>query len=180
MELKPRDIELFHEKYTKGASGECWEWTRGKDPKGYGRVKIRGYFFIASRLSFLIHNGYLPDDLLVCHSCDNPGCVNPDHLWLGTHKGNMQDMISKGRQRWVGQGGASNPRAVLGEPQAKEVIDLIAAGLDNKTIAARYGVTHSSISNIRRGKTWGRLRRPDDHPSFEPYGSLKAADRAAF
>lgn len=178
MELRQQDVDLFHEKYIVNEKTGCWDWVRAKDTKGYGHMKVRGFHFIASRLSFLIHNGYLPDDLMVCHSCDNPGCVNPGHLWLGTAKGNMQDMISKGRQRWVSRRGEENPRAVLSESQAREVIELIAAGLNNRAIAKRYGVTHASISNIRRGKTWRELPRPDS-PHFDRYGSTRAASRAA-
>ncbi len=171
---------MFSQYHKRNPDNGCWEWQMSVNSRGYGRFRVGRFVERAHRVSYRIHKGPIPKGMLVCHSCDNPGCVNPEHLWLGTPQGNMDDMIGKGRQRWVGQGGASNPRAVLSEKQAKEVIELIAAGLDNKTIAARYGVSHGSISNIRRGKTWQKLRRPDDHPSFELYGSLKAAARAVF
>jgi hypothetical protein len=78
----------------------CWEWQACKNEHGYGILNIgkRGLGKIrAHRLSFIIHKGEIPESLLVCHRCDNPTCVNPEHLFLGTQKDNTQDMIKKGR-----------------------------------------------------------------------------------
>lgn len=158
----------------------CWQWQMSTNHNGYGRFKVGAGVERAHRVSYHIHKGPIPEGMIVCHACDNPGCVNPDHLWLGSNADNSADMLRKGRHRTAPQAGEMNNRATLTEAQAREVISLIAAGLSNKAIATRYGVTHSSVSNIRRGKTWTRLRRPDDHPLFERYGSLKAAARAVF
>jgi len=76
----------------------CWEWTWNKDKDGYGLFHARPITQRAHRFSFYYHNGYLPDDMCVCHSCDNPSCVNPNHLWIGTVKDNNRDAMNKGRK----------------------------------------------------------------------------------
>lgn len=75
---------------------DCWIWTAGKNKKGYGQIKVSGKQEGAHRLSFTLYKGD-PSGMIVCHSCDNPSCVNPQHLWLGTPKDNMQDKERKGR-----------------------------------------------------------------------------------
>lgn len=77
----------------------CWIWMRHKMKKGYGRLRVKGKKMVASRASWVAHNGDIPDGMHVCHRCDNPSCVNPSHLFLGTARDNVQDCISKGRFR---------------------------------------------------------------------------------
>src|SRR3989304_6891698 len=76
---------------------ECWEWRRSKTPLGYGMLNIRGHTIYAHRISYIMTKSPIPDGLCVLHMCDNPGCINPFHLFLGTKKDNTRDMIVKGR-----------------------------------------------------------------------------------
>lgn len=90
-------IQVRFWKYVdKKGENECWEWNRSKYPNGYGRI---GKHY-AHRFSWILTNGEIPNGLHVCHSCDNPPCVNPKHLWLGTVADNMHDRDSKGRGRY--------------------------------------------------------------------------------
>ena len=88
---------------------KCWEWVGGKDGDGYGVLRVGSAecnFIKAHRVSFLIHYGEIPHGLVVCHTCDNPSCVNPKHLFIGSRKDNTRDMLKKGRAR----GGANAPQ----------------------------------------------------------------------
>lgn len=88
---------MFFKKAKKLKSG-CWQWKGSSNKDGYGTTRYMGKSIMAHRLSFLLHGGEIPDGMCVLHSCDNPPCVNPDHLFLGTHQDNMDDMARKGRR----------------------------------------------------------------------------------
>jgi hypothetical protein len=87
--------EQFWQNVQRDSPSECWEWAGSRLPEGYGRLGKE----IASRVSYRIHFGPIPDGIWVLHRCDNPPCVNPGHLFLGDHAANMRDAARKGRLR---------------------------------------------------------------------------------
>lgn len=101
--VRPPLNERFWAKVNKatglGPDGECWEWTGHLMKFGYGVVRADGKVRKAHRVSYALNNGPVPDDMMVCHRCDNPSCVRPDHLFLGTQQDNMDDRMAKGRYR---------------------------------------------------------------------------------
>lgn len=148
----------------------CWTWTGSKKSSGkdrYGGFKIKSHVTVrAHRLSYALYHGRSPGQMLVCHTCDNPECVNPMHLFLGTVKDNSIDMVRKGRQRSGPTQGEQNGAAKLTAVQVATIRDLIRAGLTNVAIAARYGVTHQLISRIRRGRSWGEAAMQPKYASL--------------
>lgn len=135
----------------------CWEWQRSIDNSGYGRVNIDGKIWLTHRLSWTIHNGPIPKTtsgrgMSVCHKCDNPKCINPDHLFLGTDKDNVHDAIHKNRR--ADQKGMNNPNRILTE---QDVRDIRSMPGPHRVIAARYGVSKYCIDEIRARTTWKHI-----------------------
>jgi hypothetical protein len=97
--MKATEIERFWAKVARKDPTDCWEWTRAKLPKGYGQCNWRGQRMQTHRLAYILSSSQdIPAERMVLHTCDNPPCCNPRHLWLGTAKDNSADMVSKGRQ----------------------------------------------------------------------------------
>jgi len=143
--------ERFEEKYTENGDG-CWIWTAAT-VKGYGMIKYQTQMHYAHRVSYELYKGLIPTDLYVLHRCDVRGCVNPDHLFLGTHADNMADMMAKGRSaRGVTRGnGAQNGMAKL---TAEDALAIYNSKARVKDLAVKYGVAPSNIYQIRAGSTW--------------------------
>lgn len=145
MKLEPKDIQRFESKFTKGNPEECWEW-QGKLNRKRGRFSVGAVTRYAYRFAYWIYRGEIPDGLSVCHTCDNPSCVNPDHLWLGTQVDNMRDMALKSRGR--------NAQTKLTPKQVKDIREKVSQGFKQKDIAAVYSVCPENISNIVNYKSW--------------------------
>jgi hypothetical protein len=96
-EIDPQAISRFEDKFIPEPNSGCWLWTAAISGKGYGRFGLGGKSRIASRVSYRIYKGDVPSRMFVCHTCDNPSCVNPDHLWLGSLTDNVRDCAQKGR-----------------------------------------------------------------------------------
>jgi hypothetical protein len=169
-------------------SGNCWNWIGTKDRDGYGLFLVHvnpspdpaRICMHAHRYAWKVTYGDFPDAKVVCHHCDNPSCVRPDHLFLGTIADNNRDRDLKGRtakgdrhwrfgrkqpfqyrMRFVriepgSRSGERNNRAKLTEPQVKSII---ADGRRNTAIAAEYGVTATLIGLIKKGKIWTHVQR---------------------
>ena len=145
----------FHAKYKRGDSDECWNWIGSKVPGGYGQIKAGGRYgkmLSAHRSAWEIAFGPIPEGLQVLHDCDNPGCVNPNHLTLGTTADNMKDMHQKGRA--ASQRGSCNGAAKLTEDQVLKIYN--APGI-HADIAAEYGMHKSNVSMIKTGRNWGHV-----------------------
>ena len=132
----------------------CWSWLGGKDPNGYGRINYRGVPMTASRVSYLVHFGDIPEGMNVCHKCDNPECTNPDHLFLGTQAVNVADMHEKGRARKKGSKGEAHGMAVLTDGQVREIKQ---SSESVSALAKRFNVSRPTIHDIVTGKTWRHI-----------------------
>jgi len=135
----------------------CWEWTGAKSTDGYGYMWIlRQKLSIKThRLSYIYEYGLVEKELCVCHRCDNPKCVRPDHLWQGTTAENNFDRIAKGRT--ASHVGEKNPSAKLKKEDIMEIKELRKTGLSQQKIANIFHVSQVRISMILLGKTWKHL-----------------------
>jgi hypothetical protein len=98
VQLTPNEILKFQGKVDRRQPDECWPWTGTRNDKGYGRARARGRQYPAAQIAWSIQNGVMfPVGKMACHSCDNPPCCNPKHIWVGTHDDNMADAAAKGR-----------------------------------------------------------------------------------
>lgn len=145
--------ERFAERIEVIESG-CWEWQGSKSDTGYGCF-YDGRAYRAHRYSWIQANGPIPAGLLVLHECDNRACVNPAHLFLGTHQENSVDMVAKGRQRRPrSTAGEMHGEAKLTDAAVREIRTSTATG---RSLAAKFGVSESAVSLVRRGKAWTHL-----------------------
>lgn len=135
----------------------CWYWTAGTNYEGRGRCYVKGYNFPAPRIAHEIFIGPIPDGLMVCHRCDNPGCLNPYHLFLGTAKDNSDDFFNKGRIRHNQQKGQENKTSKLTNSQVLEIRSL-KLSMTITQIASKYGVCFGTIAQILNGTTWRHLK----------------------
>lgn len=130
----------------------CWEWQAGGHEKGYGYFSISWHNIGAHRFSVLLATGKIPTQF-VLHSCDNPKCVNPNHLREGTRLDNARDACERGQQVV----GDTHPRSILNSDQVKEIKTLLGQKVLMRDIAARFGVSQGTISAISTGRNWGHI-----------------------
>ena len=152
--MRKSDVTRFWSKVDK--SGDCWVWTGYHQSDGYGRIRIGGRggpMFLAHRVSWQLQYGDA-GELFVCHRCDNPRCVNPGHLFLGTAADNNADRDAKGRASGGSHPGEKNPAAKLTTTDVAEIRFLRSGGLTLAKIGALYGVRESAVSRIVAGKRW--------------------------
>jgi len=142
-----------------GKEKDCWEWCGALHSKGYGKFTWNDKMSYAHRIAYEISNGTIPDNIYVCHTCDNPCCCNPDHLFLGTPLDNFLDMLQKERNPdYICKSGEYNIAAVLTEEQVLDIIEKHNT-LGYRKLAEQYGVAPSTIRNIIKGKNWTHLSR---------------------
>lgn len=157
----PKSVESrFWDKVNK--TDECWLWTASVVTGGYGSFGIGGRTYGAHRISWELVYGPISEGLCVLHKCDIPKCVRYDHLFLGTHQDNMDDMIRKGRDRKARgdahekAGGESNGRAKLTEEDVSRIKKLYLSGdYTQRQLANLFNVGRMMICNITKGRNWG-------------------------
>ena len=152
--MNDKHTKRFWSKIPRRETNQCWEWTGSKNRKGYGYITIAKRHFAAHRLAWELTIGAIPPGLCCCHHCDNPGCVNPAHLFLGTHDDNMADCKAKNRQTQ----GSRNPASKLLESDVLEIRTLLKRGLTQREVATRYNVKRQTIGDISTGTGWGWLK----------------------
>lgn len=140
-------LERFADKYVVSGNG-CWIWTGAKDASGYGHFGVAaGVSKKAHRVSHQMYVGHVPDGLYVCHTCDVPSCVNPAHLFLGTHQANMAD---RGKKKRTAHGEA-NGKSVI----TKEIAAYIRGSkLSERALAKELGIHRGTVNAVKSGRTW--------------------------
>jgi len=162
---KPKNpIIRFHYSYVEDKNTGCWVW-QGKSRSGscrkYGRIKVNGKNMAAHRFSWELYFGEIPRGLLVCHKCDNPECVNPKHLFIGTQKDNMKDMKDKGRQNKESHLGYNFHRGERNYNSRLRDGDVLKIRKDirpQRTIAKQYNVSQTLISKIKKHEIWRHIK----------------------
>jgi len=150
--------QRFHRRYRVDQKSGCWVWLGFKaDRRGYGGMRIDYRTVRAHRYSWEIHNGLIPNGLHVLHRCDNPPCVNPKHLFLGTNSDNVADMTAKGRGRGECKARGGRASRKLSFSQAQDIRREYRKGVvgySTTALGRKYGVTHGTIGKIVRGLTY--------------------------
>ena len=153
-------VERFWTKVRKGEG--CWEWLAAKNRTGYGAFGgTRPAVELAHRYSYRITYGAFDDELCVCHRCDNPACVRPDHLFLGTKGDNNRDMFAKKRGVFCHRKAEEHQRAKLTNDDVQFIRRRIHEGETISALAAKYGVTITAIWNMWNGRSWTSVPWPD-------------------
>ena len=168
--VTPKLTERFWSKVSQAGPNQCWLWEASTFPTGYGQFWVKEYNRLlgAHRVAYTLANGPIPDELLVCHTCDNPPCVNPAHLFLSDSKGNTQDMIAKGRQNNTRSRhnnyarGESHYRAKLTRLEVQTIRQHYQKGQRGYGICAlakQYNVYPNTIYSIVHNLTWKEVKK---------------------
>ncbi len=171
--IRAKDDGLrFWSKVIIGAADECWEWTASRTPQGYGRFSFEGGGKYAHRAAWILLHGSIPDGMCICHHCDNPACVNLEHLYLGDAKSNRQDCVRRdravlpaGEDHWMHQRPDDVPKgSQRGQAKLTEsIVREIRHRKQTRTcpvrefisrLAEEYGVCRGTIAKVVWGKTW--------------------------
>lgn len=155
--MKTDSVETYRKRFdakVKRAPSGCMEWTGARGSKGYGIMRYQGKQVRAHRLVMMLGGTELPPGMQVLHKCDNPPCVNPDHLFVGTHADNMRDASSKGLRR--GGRGERNAGAKLTRAQVLEIRQ-IGDTVSRNECARRFGITPETVKDILCRRKWAWL-----------------------
>lgn len=157
--MRPSLEERFWSKVKRAGVDECWEWQASRRRRGYGQIGARGRTSAAAhRVAWELTHGPIPDGLWVLHRCDNPPCVNPAHLFLGTAQDNVADMNAKGRANHVRGERARGAR--LTEDQVRCARALRRAGAGVRALERAFEVSHGAMMQLLNGSTWTHVQGP--------------------
>jgi hypothetical protein len=158
---KPKSVaERFSTKFYRGEDGDCWEWRGSRNADGYGILHAGqgpGKFLRAHRVSWEVHCGHIPGGLSVLHRCDNPPCVNPAHLYVGTQQQNVIDRANRKRGKENRQDGSANDNAKLTEADVIAIRELVAFGFSQAAVARSFGIRQAQVSRIHLRQSWRHL-----------------------
>ncbi|NOD65794.1 HNH endonuclease [Ruegeria sp. HKCCD6109] len=143
----------FHRLYDKDDQTGCWVWRRPRSKRGYGAISVNGKAQTAHRFAFEMYKRKLLDTELVCHTCDNPSCVNPEHLFAGTQRENMMDMRAKGRENPLL--GTDHPHAKLNPQKVREIRS---SPLSAYRLAKIYHVSSVTVRRIQQRRLWKHVQ----------------------
>jgi len=146
------DARRFWVKVDCNGVNDCWPWKASKQDGGRGLFRVGSNLYKAPRIAYALTRGHDPRRKDVCHTCDNPECCNPKHLWCGTRAANCHDRDKKGRQ--VSPPGEQHGIVILKERQVRQILKSDESGV---SLALRFGVSQSTISAIRHGRLWKHL-----------------------
>ena len=153
MNITEGDKKRFWNKVDK--SGGCWEWTAGVVSRGYGRFRLGYKTVYAHRFAYSLMHGSIPDNMQICHHCDNPRCVKPSHLFLGTQSDNIQDSVTKGR--WPNRQGEKHNMVKLCEKDVHEIRRLYSLGVKQTLLAKMWRISQPHASDIVYRERWKHM-----------------------
>lgn len=138
---------------------ECWEWQGYRDPNGYGRIRIKRETKLAHRISYILTNGPIDEEVCVRHNCDHPPCVNPAHLVGGTQIDNIQDMVERGRHKGGANPmqGETHPFAKLTVSKVTEIRAAYATGTPQRVLARKYNIAPQTVYGLVHRKSWKHI-----------------------
>lgn len=174
LDLNPRQQNNFRKHFNSGEPADCWPWIGAVGTGGYGVFAVNRRIRMAHRVSYRMSVGYFDPSLKVCHRCDNPICVNPGHLFVGTQADNIADMDSKGRRRMAcgsSNGSVTKPhsrprgeRNTEAKLSSHDVNEIIACYIPRvvtlSALASRFGVKKCTIWKIVKRRTWTHINPP--------------------
>ena len=170
--MDEKAIKHFWDRVDIRGKDECWEWRGGRQAFGHGRLRVCGRRWLAHRFSYTISFGPIPHGLFVLHKCDNPPCVNPNHLYVGTQNDNVQDRVDRDRSAF----GEDSGKTCLTNEQVFDIQRLYNTGnYTQRDLAARYGVSISCVGNIIDGKRW--VKKQIERTYVRGIGDIETAEK---
>jgi len=156
-EMSKTPRQRFDEAWMPITESGCWIWSSLTDDSSYGRLRIDGNQISAHRFSYSEFVGEIPEGLCVCHKCDIPSCVNPDHLFLGTHQENIDDRVRKGRSHRGKVRGEANYNSKLTEQDVISIRLDASNGVPRSVLQNKYKISQSGIRLIIIKETWSHI-----------------------